>query len=492
MDVTDTAEEADDEYFDSQDDLSRKTTSTFTQQVVVTEEVTAAEGSGQVTGQITGHVTEVEATTPTGDVTGEQPTSQRVKFSQATSTITGNPSTLQGVEVSQATGATTGNPPTSPGVEVSESSSTITGIPPTSQQVKVTQATGTITGQLPASKDAKQVRISSQVTEVTATQGPTDPPANQTPGPDTGTSTPRSSRSIRKALSAVLDGSPFRGSVSNSETKPQHSTPQPKPWSPTSADPPRPPMLGYEWVWFPGGYWAEREIITRPTRSIRPPRWVRRSLQGSAGSTHGSPVASAPRSLNPSEVWLKHPNDAEEEEEDEIEGDGPRGRRASTPPGRMSPDKGSSTPKSLLQKLHQISHSRKASASGPSRKGKEPEEPRPEPPPIDLERRTINTLRGTSQFFSKFLAAKRQSERAMHPMSPDELLPQRLPRKRFGMAPWHQNASGDTVRTTSSSIRELLFGKTPASTPQPGASLADAKPKEYFGVEVPGSLTDDE
>ncbi|KFY81240.1 hypothetical protein V498_08731, partial [Pseudogymnoascus sp. VKM F-4517 (FW-2822)] len=139
-DFTDTAHEgdADDEYFDSHEDGLSRTSSTFTQKVIIAEEVTAADGSVQASE----HVTEVVATKSTGDA-AKQPASQRVK---------------------------------------------------------VSQTTGTITGQLPNSKDAKQVKISGQVTEVTATQGPTDPPINQTSTPGTGTSTPRSSRSVKKAL----------------------------------------------------------------------------------------------------------------------------------------------------------------------------------------------------------------------------------------------------------------------------------------------------
>ena len=321
-DVTDTETgregDADDEYFETQESVSPQSTqsrSTFTQKVIVSEEVTAAEGSGQVTGQITDTVAEVEATKPTGDGRGKRPASQRVKVSQK-------------------------------------------------------QATGTITGKLPNSKDAKQLKVSGQVTEVTATQELTD-----ASGSGTGTSTPRNNRSIRKALSAVLDGSPFRGSLSNNEGKPlfgdsgdvnssQNPTLKPKPVYQTAADPPRPPMLGYEWVWFPAGYWAEREIITRPAKHIRPPKWVRKSLQESGPSTFGSPVPSAPRSLDPSEVWTKNPNDVEDDEDLELEGNGPRERRESTPPGIMNPDKGTSTPKAILRKLQQIS--RKASVAGPS------------------------------------------------------------------------------------------------------------------------------
>ncbi|OBT52439.1 hypothetical protein VE04_07307 [Pseudogymnoascus sp. 24MN13] len=421
--------DADDEYFETQEEeegLSPQSTSTFTQ-VIVSEEVTAAEGSGQVTGQITGRVAEVEtkveaeATKPTRDSRRKQSTSRKVK---------------------------------------------------------VSQATGTITGNLPNSKDAKQVMVSGQVTEVTATQELTDGS-----GPGVGPSTPRNIRSIKKAISAVFDGSPFRSSLSNNEGKPlfkdsgdssNNSTPKPKPVSRTAADPPRPPMLGYEWVWFPEGYWAERELITRPTKNFRPPKWVRKSLQGSGASTFGSHAPSAPRSLNASEVWARNPADMEDEEEEEAEGDGPQVGRATSPPGIINSGKGTSTPKALLRKLQQISLSRKASASG---KGKGPEESRPESPPIDLERQTTNTLRGTSRFFSQFLATKKQNERAMHPLSPNEQS-LRLPRKRFGLAPWHQNYSGDTVgaATATSSIRELLFGRTPVSTPR-----SDAPPAEPRG-----------
>lgn len=321
-DVSDAADDyfegdADDEYFGSQDGSSQKSTrtiSTFTQTIIVSEEVTTPQGSRQATGQVTDHVTEqiytseAVATNPTGGVTGK----------------------------------------------------------PTSQRVKVSQATGEITGKLPASKDAKQVKISGQVTEVSTTQELAGPS-----GPGIALSTPQSTRTIRKAISAILDGSHFRSWSSHKYeelSKSTQSTPQPKPRSQTAADPPRPPMLGYEWVWFPAGYWAEREVITQPKKRIRPPRWVRRSLQESRVSTHDSPVPSAPRSLTASEVWIKHPGDIEDEKG--LCGD-PQEKRAGTPEGRTSPDKETFSPKSLLRKLQQISQSGKASVSGRSiRKGK--------------------------------------------------------------------------------------------------------------------------
>ena len=43
-------------------------------------------------------------------------------------------------------------------------------------------------------------------------------------------------------------------------------------------DPPRAPKSGYEWVWFPEGYWAEREIRGfMPTPSVTKHNWWNRS-----------------------------------------------------------------------------------------------------------------------------------------------------------------------------------------------------------------------
>ncbi|TGJ85824.1 hypothetical protein E0Z10_g2903 [Xylaria hypoxylon] len=55
-------------------------------------------------------------------------------------------------------------------------------------------------------------------------------------------------------------------------------------------DPPRPAKEGYEWVWFPAGYWAEREIAETPTKeSTKSFRWRKRSGKSSSGSPKDSP-----------------------------------------------------------------------------------------------------------------------------------------------------------------------------------------------------------
>ncbi|KAI0387836.1 hypothetical protein F5Y04DRAFT_12556 [Hypomontagnella monticulosa] len=51
----------------------------------------------------------------------------------------------------------------------------------------------------------------------------------------------------------------------------------------TSIDPPRPAREGCEWVWFPAGYWAEREIVETPGKIIRHFKWRKRSGKSSSG-----------------------------------------------------------------------------------------------------------------------------------------------------------------------------------------------------------------
>ncbi|KAI1142384.1 hypothetical protein F5Y05DRAFT_224649 [Hypoxylon sp. FL0543] len=52
-------------------------------------------------------------------------------------------------------------------------------------------------------------------------------------------------------------------------------------------DPPRPAREGHEWVWFPAGYWAEREIVESPSKVMKHFKWRKRSGKSSSGrETH--------------------------------------------------------------------------------------------------------------------------------------------------------------------------------------------------------------
>ncbi|KAK7750493.1 hypothetical protein SLS62_007572 [Diatrype stigma] len=74
-------------------------------------------------------------------------------------------------------------------------------------------------------------------------------------------------------------------------------------------DPPRPPKEGCEWVWFPAGYWAERDVIEisptrKPEPSTWPFRWNKRSVKESTGgwaqeSPEGSPQEPVESPLTP-------------------------------------------------------------------------------------------------------------------------------------------------------------------------------------------------
>ncbi|KAI8624543.1 hypothetical protein F5Y19DRAFT_480564 [Xylariaceae sp. FL1651] len=58
----------------------------------------------------------------------------------------------------------------------------------------------------------------------------------------------------------------------------------------TIIDPPRPAKEGHEWVWFPAGYWAEREIAESPGKDLgRVFRWQRRSNKSISRSPKRSP-----------------------------------------------------------------------------------------------------------------------------------------------------------------------------------------------------------
>lgn len=71
----------------------------------------------------------------------------------------------------------------------------------------------------------------------------------------------------------------------------QSSREYPRPFAASSFDPPRPARAGYEWVWFPEGYWAEREyrVLDRSHSRASDLRiWKRRrqSRKSHSGSGH--------------------------------------------------------------------------------------------------------------------------------------------------------------------------------------------------------------
>ncbi|KAK3936391.1 hypothetical protein QBC46DRAFT_345676 [Diplogelasinospora grovesii] len=82
----------------------------------------------------------------------------------------------------------------------------------------------------------------------------------------------------RRSLDSALDGygsdAPSARKASSGGGLTPVRTSKEYPPSPVveyGVDPPRPAKEGYEWVWFPGGYWAEREFAPTPASLGQPP-----------------------------------------------------------------------------------------------------------------------------------------------------------------------------------------------------------------------------
>ncbi|KAI1409594.1 hypothetical protein F5Y13DRAFT_203266 [Hypoxylon sp. FL1857] len=67
-------------------------------------------------------------------------------------------------------------------------------------------------------------------------------------------------------------------------------------------DPPRPAREGHEWVWFPAGYWAEREIVENPSKVMRHFKWRKRSGKSSSGKD-----TQEDREHSPHNLWAQTP-----------------------------------------------------------------------------------------------------------------------------------------------------------------------------------------
>ncbi|KAL7627466.1 hypothetical protein AAE478_001659 [Parahypoxylon ruwenzoriense] len=65
----------------------------------------------------------------------------------------------------------------------------------------------------------------------------------------------------------------------------------------TYLDPPRPAKEGHEWVWFPAGYWAEREIIENPGKVMKHFKWRKRSGKSSSGRDTQDDTEHSPQPL---------------------------------------------------------------------------------------------------------------------------------------------------------------------------------------------------
>ncbi|KAK8010480.1 hypothetical protein PG990_009445 [Apiospora arundinis] len=266
--------------------------------------------------------------------------------------------------------------------------------------------------------------------------------------------------------------------------------------APTSygVDPPRPAKDGYEWVWFPGGYWAERERVETPrlsSHSARYFKWRKKSGRNSSSrdtesfSLHSSPkvletVEGANKVPLPS-PWLSEEAHVASLQQPEL---GNREQIDSSP---------KSFPWAKTALLGSGTHSTTPSPS-PFSPGLETEIAQP-------------SQKSTSKKESKNDAAYTQNtlegakQRLAHPGTLNSPLPRistllreennKSPgsrtrqRKLFGKSPWHRKASAGSDGSTTSSILDLLRGHTPLSTPV-SEKLAFIGSTNEWNEEFPG------
>ncbi|KAI0182592.1 hypothetical protein EV127DRAFT_475795 [Xylaria flabelliformis] len=98
--------------------------------------------------------------------------------------------------------------------------------------------------------------------------------------------------SARTSASVISD--PNHGSGTPLSSTPRQSIRELFSAKPTIViDPPRPAKEGCEWVWYPAGYWAEREIVELPPKeSIKVFKWRKRSRKSGSESSKHSPQTS--------------------------------------------------------------------------------------------------------------------------------------------------------------------------------------------------------
>lgn len=94
--------------------------------------------------------------------------------------------------------------------------------------------------------------------------------------------------------------------------------------------------------------------------------------------------------------------------------------------------------------------------------------------PGNLASRTTILLHGATNYFDRTQPQPHLSTG----LSPSPSLGSRT-RPRLGVAPWHRRHSHDSVLSVSSSVRDLLRGKTPIATPVPEGSYVGPNGERY-------------
>lgn len=343
----------------------------------------------------------------------------------------------------------------------------------------------------------------------------------------------------------------------------------------TSIDPPRPAREGHEWVWFPAGYWAEREIVETPGKIIKHFKWRKRSAKSSSGRdtqddtehSPGYPRDWAPKSPMPlSSPFLTEEAHIQSLQRPPFDRHGTSSESSGFAfPLNQSPQAEMPSPY-LTEETHVLSlqrsplgyHSSESGASlpistGPKQsspltvKGEDSDTPTPMTTSADQQANTSGTSLATFLHLSssspgsspgprpkKSLLARllpdykpklkmtysdndaqdyttRTVEGAQaqlmyhcHHQSPgpsmsrvESLLRKESKKQRginvgswsrslklFGKSPWHRKASAGSEASTSSSVRDVLRGRAPVTSP-----VSDLGPLHSCSMQFPGGVS---
>ncbi|KAI0132065.1 hypothetical protein BJ170DRAFT_592046 [Xylariales sp. AK1849] len=288
-------------------------------------------------------------------------------------------------------------------------------------------------------------------------------------------------------------------------------------------DPPRPAKEGHEWVWFPGGYWAERERVDLPSAfSNKAFKWRNKSTRDTSSSqtdtnsgshSHRSQHASPMSQLEgwSSKAPMPSPYLTEADHVLSLQRPTPIHKGTSNESSKSSPllpgkvpwkstsplfgsplTNATSTPllddsAETTRPMTPIPFVTDSANESPS---KSPSHVKPKRSFMGLltkskSKSKANVAVGGDDYTPTAIGGAKQQLAAMttspnpspSPLahistvlrndnckSPNGKHPRR---KLFGLSPWHRKPSNESDHSVSSSIRDVLRGETPHSTPEP-------------------------
>ncbi|CZR62381.1 uncharacterized protein PAC_12278 [Phialocephala subalpina] len=245
------------------------------------------------------------------------------------------------------------------------------------------------------------------------------------------------------------------------------------------ADPPRPPRPGLEWVWFPDGYWAEREVRDVPLKKTRPRWW------------NISPEMSAEKSKRDSATSrLTADNVPQRTDIPEIKiGSSSHSIFVTAgKPSRKSSRKSSKVESLLSIKLGGFNFLRPDTetdiSSQPETLGSKNrvESGMDSVDMVGWGSRTTTVLEGAASYFNNQRVGLGSKSCASTPVLPSS--PEYRTRRPFGLAPWHRKSSNGSFLSVSSSVHQILMGRTPVASPHPDRKYAGHEGRTYPNVEI--------